>query len=253
MLASAREMTDEIRDKKTTRPERDFGEAVLCQAAVGKMVACILEVDTLIDRYAQMFDKLQPSVEGKITVRWLVPAGGMKRRSMKDMGDLASGGPGLKVAYGRRAQFVRWRPRTGVEPGKETSSFLALYEEVKPERVLQSLQRKGRFARTSTEVRDTCKVLVGLMKRRDVLLNVLIRFRRTVSVEALRESKRLPLLNQQAALWEPHVEKIFRSERARVNERRKKMMSAVSVIEDVRLGEKLPAAPNPSKVAGRIR
>lgn len=237
--------------KVTLKPERDFGEGLLGQEAVQVCVSVIYEIDLVIAQYAEMLDSLQPGIEGKITIRWLLPANGKRNRSLGAIGGGAAAPALGGVAYGRRPQFVRWYRRSeGFDPNS-VAVHLSLYELVPLETVLQRLMRAGRFKANSTETREVCKRIVELMRQRKSLMDMLSKFRSVVRREANRKRRVLTDLEGVANTWAPVVAQIRRSDTAklvRAKQSRQSTRAAIPLVE----GE-LPATPNPFKVRGERR
>lgn len=116
----------------------------------------IYELDQNLQQYAYALEILQPSIEGKISIRFL-----QNRGSDSDS---------------RHPTFIVWRKSKG-------GRFL--YERIKPDKILMQIPRSAVFSK----IRDTLKVLLEdirvMLGRRESALQAITTFRKQVGMQTV--------------------------------------------------------------------
>lgn len=131
--------------------------------AVKRIHQDIHELDLTIQQYAYALEILQPSIEGKISIRFL-----QNRGSDSDS---------------RHPTFIVWR---------KAKSGRFLYERIKPDKILMQIPRSAVFSLIRESLKSLLSDIRVMLSRRENALQAITSFRKQVGMQAT--------LNKQANL-----------------------------------------------------
>ena len=154
-----------------------------CANHVATTFRQLYAMDLVIEEYAYALEIIQPSVAGKIAIRFL------KRKR---------GG-----VEGRHPQFIQWF---------KSPSGRMLYERLAPSEVLRRVKSYSLFAQVRADVLELLREAIGVVAHREVVIRTLTNFRRQLVSMAALDALYIVEKGEQIRQWLP----VLRDKRARV-------------------------------------
>ena len=150
---------------RPTRQQVEQDRLILSTRAIYQT---LYELDLLIEKYAYALEILQPSIDGKIAVRYLQHRG------------IASDS--------RHPTFIQW---------KQTKNGKLLYERIQANEIIHRIPRSTVFNLIRDSLKELLQTQRGLIEKRQATLDLIANFRRTVGIQTALHSKSIESHNSE--------------------------------------------------------
>ena len=168
---------------RPTRQQVEQDRLILSTRAIYQT---LYELDLLIEKYAYALEILQPSIDGKIAVRYLQHRG--------------------ITSDSRHPTFIQW---------KQTKNGKLLYERIQSNEVILRIPRSTVFNLIRDIMKDLLQTQRGLIEKRQGTLDLIANFRRTVGIQTALHNKNIQSHN---AVIDEKLKSILRERNANLDE-----------------------------------